>query len=328
MPVIRVTETDVFNRASYADMMVCPVNLLGSMGAGISAAFRQRHPIVFEKYQQKCQDGTLKIGSLQVIKDPNADYKVINWVTKRHYADPNTKQELLVGLEALKTYLSKPENKYQVLVLPILSSAPGKAGYDEMEPEFIDYLDDLDTITILCLNQDILGYQPKYLVIVGPRAWANKEKLSEIDYQDQRRFIVEGVQEALKLWQLKPQDFDSFMSGGATGVDTVACGKYKDKASYELSLAHQYSKNKPIVIPADWDRYGNAAGFMRNRLLKEFGTHFVVIRPPGVASVGTTMMAKLIQAHNAKHPIGDPAYKPIYIHGDEVLKLRKIPILP
>ena len=52
------------------------------------------------------------------------------------------------------------------------------------------------------------------------------------------------------------------VSGGAGGVDALA-EKYADKNSMEKH-----------IMPADWKRYGKAAGYIRNRQMHEYISHF------------------------------------------------------
>jgi predicted Rossmann fold nucleotide-binding protein DprA/Smf involved in DNA uptake len=48
-------------------------------------------------------------------------------------------------------------------------------------------------------------------------------------------------------------DIDNIVSGGAKGADTLA-----------EQYADEFGINK-IILPADWDKYGKRAGFIRNR---------------------------------------------------------------
>ncbi len=71
----------------------------------------------------------------------------------------------------------------------------------------------------------------------------------------------------------------TLISGMARGVDTIAANwAYKNGMNVE-------------EYPADWDTFGKAAGFMRNKQMLEEGKPDLVIAFPG--GKGTAMMVKL-----------------------------------
>lgn len=80
------------------------------------------------------------------------------------------------------------------------------------------------------------------LIIAGPRDYTDKDKVfREIDLFRKKYGINEIV------------------SGGATGVDTLA---------EEYANLHQIPFQ---LFPADWEKYGKAAGPIRNQQMAEYG---------------------------------------------------------
>lgn len=80
------------------------------------------------------------------------------------------------------------------------------------------------------------------LIIAGPRDYMNEE------------MVFSCISEFRKKYGI-----DEIISGGATGVD---------------SLAEKYAAlhNIPLkIFPADWKRLGKAAGPIRNRQMAEYG---------------------------------------------------------
>lgn len=65
----------------------------------------------------------------------------------------------------------------------------------------------------------------------------------------------------VKAWVAKHYGhYSHLITGGARGVDTWAAEAWEEATG---------TKDNLIVIPADWDRYGKAAGFIRNvRIVK------------------------------------------------------------
>ena len=57
---------DIFK--SYAQWIVCPVNTLGVMGAGLAKQFKSRFPAYFEHYEAICHTDTLNVGGVDVFK--------------------------------------------------------------------------------------------------------------------------------------------------------------------------------------------------------------------------------------------------------------------
>lgn len=75
-----------------------------------------------------------------------------------------------------------------------------------------------------------------YIAIVGSRDYMHREKIREVVH-----WIASRAPEAI------------IVSGGARGVDSLA-----EAAAYECHL-------RCVVYPADWERYGKKAGFIRNK---------------------------------------------------------------
>lgn len=96
------------------------------------------------------------------------------------------------------------------------------------------------------------------LAIVGARKFT--------DYE----LFKEKVDQFLEEWG---ELIECIVSGGATGTDTMA-EKYAKEHGY-----------KTIIHYPQWDKYGRAAGPMRNTLIVEDATH--VIAFPAVGGHGT-----------------------------------------
>jgi len=89
----------------------------------------------------------------------------------------------------------------------------------------------------------------------------------------------------LKIWGLNPE---TIVSGAARGIDQ--CGE-----------SYAERENKQLVkFPADWDKHGNRAGFLRNKQMAEYGDALLLIWDG--LSPGSQMMKRLMKE----------AHKPIY----------------
>jgi YspA, cpYpsA-related SLOG family len=76
-------------------------------------------------------------------------------------------------------------------------------------------------------------------------------------------------------------EFREFMQGGARGADALA----KDWAMTHPDI-------KRFEIKADWKRYGNAAGPIRNQRMLEWGPDLVVAFAGGTGTAGMVALAR------------------------------------
>jgi hypothetical protein len=76
----------------------------------------------------------------------------------------------------------------------------------------------------------------------------------------------------------------TIISGMARGVDSVAAEWANDQMSSNVILQE---------YPANWERYGKRAGYLRNKQMLEEGKPDLVIAFPG--GKGTAMMIKLAE---------------------------------
>lgn len=94
------------------------------------------------------------------------------------------------------------------------------------------------------------------------------------DYEMLKRCVEQAIEEN-KL------DITEIVSGKARGADT---------------LGEQYAKEKGIPVrgyPADWDKYGKSAGYIRNEQMGKYADFLIAFWHP--ASKGTTNMIKIIR---------------------------------
>jgi hypothetical protein len=79
----------------------------------------------------------------------------------------------------------------------------------------------------------------------------------------------------------REHQFREFMQGGARGADALA----KDWAMTHPDI-------KRFEIKADWKRYGNAAGPIRNQRMLEWGPDLVVAFAGGTGTAGMAALAR------------------------------------
>lgn len=325
MPLIPMPEYDIFryDNATLNDILVIPVNLIGATDFGIMEELVKKHPSAGELYKNACAKKTLHIGDVLVYDPPQVSVKIVFLPTKRHYMDGYDPGDLKKALTGLREYLKKPENHNLAVAMPMLGDNSLKEGrYDVSYTIFSDYLGHLTNPIVLCMLPQYLTTPIQYLGIIGPRVFgvypASLDEALNVTYLEQYQVIEDGMLEACEFWDKRPESFRSFVSGGAKGVDTVACGSSLSDPSYERSLAFKYSPRKPIIYPANWEKHGKtAAGFVRNTRLVNIVTHLVGIRPLGVQSNGTAHAIRTALSCNDEIQPDDLRYTHVYVVGDK-----------
>ena len=102
-----------------------------------------------------------------------------------------------------------------------------------------------------------------HVIVAGSRTFSNYELLKRtLDHLLQNKTEVEIV------------------SGGARGADQLG-ERYAHERGHKL-----------CVFPADWNRYGKRAGFIRNVHMADYADALVAFRMPGV-SKGTDHMLRI-----------------------------------
>lgn len=315
MPVIFRAETDVFREAPFVDVMVNPVNCVGTMGAGLAKEFSERHPDMIPAYKKLCFEGVMKPGFVQAWKSEGCRYTVVNLPTKVDYRDDSDVDYIRKGLMALRKWLQEKGHEKYTVTTPILGCGLGNLDQEEVKPLFEECLDDLPNIISVTQWPKAFTTLPKVLVIFGSRGFANpftdKNKTPNQYYSDQLHYMNERIKEAIAGWGLEITDFVAAMSGGAIGTDMAACGKRYRDSSYYKSIMHKMCEGtsvKVVVAEADWDRDPKGAGFIRNRFMADVGTHFIGFIPRDVRSPGSLSIVSTLETINKK--IGEKTNTP------------------
>lgn len=292
MPVIRRAETDILRLRTVVDGFVNPTNCIGVMSMGLSMAFRNYYgERMFKAFHKDCNEkGRVKIGHVHVWTDPEEKTELLHLPTKRHYADPYEMDYLKRSLRGLREFLS--DRPFYAIATPLLGYGLGDLDKDEVEALTYEYLDDLPNPIHICQLPKAFpdAIAPKYLAIAGSRVLTD------------RAYVKSLVEETLDTWEMKPSDFEGLVSGGAKGVDAIACGTSLKDDSYATSLAAEL-KMKPIIIQADWDRYGRTAGFKRNTAVADIASHIITtLDERKQKSSGTRHLIRIIEDWNISSP--------------------------
>lgn len=78
---------DIFT--SGCQTIVCPVNTVGVMGAGLALQFKRRIPGLFAAYKEACTFKLLTTQKVWVYQVPDSDLQVLCLASKEHWRKPS-----------------------------------------------------------------------------------------------------------------------------------------------------------------------------------------------------------------------------------------------
>lgn len=139
MGVIKVITGDMFQ--SPAQTIVNTVNCVGVMGKGIALEFKKRFPEMFEDYAARCLRGEVKLGQPYLFKRSVKPW-IINFPTKDHWRGVSSLQDIVEGLEYLKSHYK--EWGVTSLAVPPLGCGQGQLEWTVVGRTLYRHLNKLD----------------------------------------------------------------------------------------------------------------------------------------------------------------------------------------
>lgn len=102
------------------DVIVCPTNLKGAMGAGIAKQVRDETTGLYEEYRQRCFDGSHNLFSPYY----NAHYGVLCLATKNDWREPSSLLLIQIAIDTFNRWLLTLEGNVTIN-LPLLGGGNG-----------------------------------------------------------------------------------------------------------------------------------------------------------------------------------------------------------
>ena len=138
--MITIAEVDILQDPSPYEAIVCPVNTVGVMGAGLAKEFASHFPKMFDAYKRDCKDGRLKAGHVWTYdhfpmgqwdtgERPNV---IICFPTKRHFNDKSKLEDVVTGLVDLIRVVQ--EKNIRSLAIPALGCGLGGLSWPTVRP--------------------------------------------------------------------------------------------------------------------------------------------------------------------------------------------------
>lgn len=120
--------------------IVCPVNTVGVMGAGLALAMRRRYAGLYQHYRWLCREKRLRTGVCATFTPTDGDQQILLFPTKAHWRQPSKIEYVEEGLEYLMEHLASL-NITQVAFPPIGCGLGGLDYTRQVKPMLKQYLD-------------------------------------------------------------------------------------------------------------------------------------------------------------------------------------------
>jgi uncharacterized protein YwgA/O-acetyl-ADP-ribose deacetylase (regulator of RNase III) len=137
--MVKVIIGDLFD--SKMQTLVNTINCVGVMGKGIALEFKKRFPEMFKDYENLCKRGQVKLGQPYLYKQMFGAW-ILNFPTKDHWRSVTSLQDIINGLEYLKTHYK--EWGIKSLAVPPLGCGYGQLEWRVVGPTIYRYMKELD----------------------------------------------------------------------------------------------------------------------------------------------------------------------------------------
>lgn len=156
-PMLKYVSSNLFD--SPAQTLVNTVNVVGVMGKGIAAEFKQRYPDMFRRYAEHCKNGSLDIGKLYLYRTANK--LILNFPTKKHWRHPSKLEYIEAGLKKfVDTYAA---HGIVSTSFPQLGCGNGGLPWSEVQPLMERYLSPLPIPVYIHLAAPKTDFVPEHL---------------------------------------------------------------------------------------------------------------------------------------------------------------------
>lgn len=130
--------------------LVCPVNTVGAMGAGLALAMRKRYAGLYQHYRHLCKTKRLRIGVCAIYKVPHSNQQILLFPTKGDWRKPSQVEYIEEALEYLMEHLGT--FNIQDIAFPPVGCGYGNLDFSrEVLPLLHRYLHDEPDIDVSIL---------------------------------------------------------------------------------------------------------------------------------------------------------------------------------
>ncbi len=122
---------------SSADVLVNPVNCVGTSGAGLALAFKKWCPTSQVEYERVCKTKSMRPGDLLPVVSLARGATIYYVATKDHWRDPSRFEWVVVGLDAIIRHVFARYTlggRPHTLAIPALGCGNGGLAWADVKP--------------------------------------------------------------------------------------------------------------------------------------------------------------------------------------------------
>lgn len=147
MTIIKRVNGDILE--TDCKMLVCPVNCVGVMGAGLAKGVKDRWPMTFKYYRQLYLEGRLAVDQLWVHKGDQSP-RVVLFPTKIHWRHPSQLEWVDANLQTLAERC-RAHSIESVAIPPVGCGLGGLTFEEQVYPLIEQYFADHPTAAVVYL---------------------------------------------------------------------------------------------------------------------------------------------------------------------------------
>lgn len=125
---------------SNCDAIICPVNMVGVMGAGLAKDMALRYHQLDRAYRKMLNDGVLDLGKPCILSSPLWTHRIILFATKDHWKNASEFEWISEGLREMRWLLE--EHQVTTVGIPKLGCGLGGLPWSLVHHEILEVLED------------------------------------------------------------------------------------------------------------------------------------------------------------------------------------------
>ncbi len=136
-------DADIFE--VNADIIVCPVNTSGVMGAGLALEFKKRFPSYFKWYKTSCDHMAIVVGEVTFYRSTDGYYgftDICSFPSKNDYQYPSHIYRIKSGMQDLAYKIKN--RSIQSIAIPKLGCGLGGLDWKDVCPVIVAALEGIE----------------------------------------------------------------------------------------------------------------------------------------------------------------------------------------
>lgn len=158
--MLEIVKTDIFELD--CQIITCPVNCVGVMGAGLARKTKEKYPECEELYQNFCSDNILNTSEgewgLAYLNRKKNPLGILFLPTKNHWKESSKLENILKGVtnfleDCSITEMVSHKPAYQGVGFPKLGCGFGNLDWAEVKPKLINAIESYSLLTTFYISE-------------------------------------------------------------------------------------------------------------------------------------------------------------------------------